>query len=289
MLLDADDNLFPSEAPAFDASAEVTTRFLARFDVSAPLSGDELRKKAVGKNFRSTATDLAVLSGVPFEKALADGRPDAVVASDSDVASGRALTADELEQWVRQEREQVTAHLAVTLKPDPEVLEPLQDLASRYAMAAVSSSALARLKASFTAAGLDPLDPGGLRFSAEDSLPVPTSKPDPAVYMHAGRVLGVEGSSGLAVEDSVPGVKSAVAAGYFAVGNVMFVPADERRQSHCGIDRRRRSRDHRFVARSGRRPDVVDRDRWRFRADIGIVTSAMTIRASTRKELCNRA
>ena len=161
LLLDADDNLFPSEAPAFDASAEVTTRFLARFGVSAPLSGDELRKKAVGKNFRSTATDLAVLSGVPFEKALADGRPDAVVASDSDVASGRALTADELEQWVRQEREQVTAHLAVTLKPDPEVLEPLQALASRYAMAAVSSSALARLKASFTAAGLDPLDPGG--------------------------------------------------------------------------------------------------------------------------------
>jgi hypothetical protein len=126
LLLDADDNLFPSEAPAFDASAEVTSRFLARFGVSAPLSGDELRKKAVGKNFRSTATDLAVLSGVPFEKALADGRPDAVVASDSDVAGGCALTADELEQWVRQEREQVTAHLAVTLKPDPEVLEPLQ-------------------------------------------------------------------------------------------------------------------------------------------------------------------
>jgi HAD superfamily hydrolase (TIGR01509 family) len=138
------------------------------------------------------------------------------------------LTADELEQWVRQEREQVTAHLAVTLKPDAEVLEPLQALASRYAMAAVSSSALARLKASFTAAGLDPLIPADLRFSAEDSLPVPTSKPDPAVYLHAGRVLGVEGLHGLAVEDSVPGVTSAVAAGYYAVGNVMFVPADER-------------------------------------------------------------
>ena len=107
LLLDADDSLFPSEAPAFDASAEVTTRFLARFGVSSPLSGDELRKKAVGKNFRSTATDLAVVSGVPFERALADRRPDAVVASDSDVAGGRALTADELEEWVREERERV--------------------------------------------------------------------------------------------------------------------------------------------------------------------------------------
>ena len=228
LLLDADDNLFPSEAPAFDASAEVTTRFLARFGVTAPLSGDQLRKKAVGKNFRSTATDLAVLSGVPFEKALAAGRPDAQVASDADLTDGRALTAEELEQWVRQEREQVTAHLAVTLKPDPEVLAPLQHLAPRFAMAAVSSSALARLKASFTAAGLDELIPETLRFSAEDSLPVPTSKPDPAVYLHAGRALRVEGSHGLAVEDSVPGVTSAVAAGYYAVGNVMFVPGDER-------------------------------------------------------------
>ncbi|WIM85875.1 HAD family phosphatase [Candidatus Mycobacterium wuenschmannii] len=229
LLLDADDNLFPSEAPAFDASADVTTQFLARFGVNSPLSGDELRKKAVGKNFRSTATDLAVLSGVPFETSLADKRPDAVVATEADLAEGRALTADELEQWVRKEREQVTAHLAVTLRPDPEVLGPLQDLAPRFAMAAVSSSALVRLKASFTAAGLDELIPEAVRFSAEDSLAVPVSKPDPAVYLQAGRILGVDGPRGLAVEDSVPGVSSAVAAGYYAVGNVMFVPADEKR------------------------------------------------------------
>ena len=69
------------------------------------------------------------------------GRPAAVVGSDSDVASGRALSADELEQWVREEREQVTAHLAVTLKPDPQVLEPLRTSRSQYALAAVSSSA----------------------------------------------------------------------------------------------------------------------------------------------------
>ncbi len=228
LLLDADDNLFGSESPAFDASAEVTTQFLARFGVDSPLSGEQLRKKAVGKNFRSTATDLAVLSGIPFDEALASGRAQARVASDSELADGRALTADELESWVLKERERVTAHLAVTLKPDPEVLVPLQDLASRFAMAAVSSSALARLKASFSAAGLDDLIPEAVRFSAEDSLPVPTSKPDPAVYLEAGRVLGVDGPHGLAVEDSVPGVTSAVAAGYHAVGNVMFVPGDER-------------------------------------------------------------
>jgi HAD superfamily hydrolase (TIGR01509 family) len=260
LLLDADDNLFGSESPAFEASAEVTTRFLARFGVDSPLSGDQLRKMAVGKNFRSTATDLAVLSGVPFDKTLADSRPDAQVASDSDLAMGRALTADELEQWVRKEREQVTAHLAVTLKPDAEVLGPLHDLASRFAMAAVSSSALARLKASFTAAGLDDLIPESVRFSAEDSLPVPTSKPDPAVYLEAGRVLGVDGPQGLAVEDSVPGVTSAVAAGYYAVGNVMFVSADERR-----------SRTRELIDAGA----VAVTDSWRALAD-ALILSAVT-------------
>jgi HAD superfamily hydrolase (TIGR01509 family) len=229
LLCDADDNLFPSEAPAFDASTEVTNGFLARFGVRAPLSAEELRKQATGKNFRSTAIDLAVLCEVPIEQTLVRGRPAALIASDSDAASGRALCADELEQWVRQEREQVTAHLATTLKPDPEVLAPLQALASRYALAAVSSSASKRLDACFTATGLDPLIPAALRFSAEDSLPVPTSKPDPAVYLHTGQVMGVDAHQGLAIEDSVAGVTSAVAAGYLTVGNVMFVPADERR------------------------------------------------------------
>jgi beta-phosphoglucomutase-like phosphatase (HAD superfamily) len=229
LLCDADDNLFPSERPAFAASVEVTNRFLARFGVAAPLSAEDLRKQAVGKNFRSTAIDLAVLCEVPVDQTLARGRPAAVVASDNDAASGRALCADELEQWVRQEREQVTAHLAATLKPDVEVLAPLDALASRYALAAVSSSAAKRLDACFAATGLDSLIPAALRFSAEDSLPVPTSKPDPAVYLHAGQVMDVDADQGLAIEDSVAGVTSAVAAGYVTVGNVMFVPTDERR------------------------------------------------------------
>jgi beta-phosphoglucomutase-like phosphatase (HAD superfamily) len=95
-------------------------------------------------------------------------------------------------------------------------------------LAAVSSSAIKRLDACFAATGLDPLIPLTMRFSAEDSLPVPTSKPDPAVYLHAGRVMQIDAHHGLAIEDSVPGVKSAVAAGYLTVGNVMFVPDDER-------------------------------------------------------------
>lgn len=228
LLCDADDNLFPSERPAFDASTEVTNRFLARFGVTAPLSAEELRKRAVGKNFRNTALDLAVQCEVPLQETLAQGRPAATIASAEDLANGTALSADELERWVLEERERVTAHLAVTLKPDPEVLEPLRALAARYALAAVSSSATKRLRACFAATGIDSLISGEVTFSAEDSLAVPTSKPNPAVYLHAGQVLGVAAEQGLAIEDSVAGVSSAVAAGYATVGNVMFVLPDER-------------------------------------------------------------
>jgi beta-phosphoglucomutase-like phosphatase (HAD superfamily) len=84
------------------------------------------------------------------------------------------------------------------------------------------------LDACFIATDLDRLMPADVRFSAEDSLPVPTSKPDPAVYQLAGQVLGIEGRRGLAIEDSVPGVKSAVDAGFPTIGNVMFVPPAER-------------------------------------------------------------
>jgi beta-phosphoglucomutase-like phosphatase (HAD superfamily) len=261
LLCDADDNLFGSERPAFDASTEVTNRFLARFGVTAPLSSEELRKRAVGKNFRNTALDLAVQCKVPIEGSLTQGRPAAIIASESDLASGKALSADELEQWVREERERVTAHLAVTLPPDPQVLEPLQDLAAHYALAAVSSSATKRLRACFEATGLDSLLPEAVTFSAEDSLPTPTSKPDPAVYLHCGQVLGVEPEQGLAIEDSVAGVTSAVAAGYATVGNVMFVLPDER---------------------ESRRAELIDAgavaitDSWRALADVLLLSAAQT-------------
>ncbi|MBV8787972.1 MAG: HAD family hydrolase [Mycobacterium sp.] len=235
LLLDADDNLFPSEAPAFAASTEVVNRFLARFGLTSPFSADELRKQATGKNFRNTATHLAIQCGVPFDKALAADYPEAIIASVGDVAAGRALSGDELEQWVLEERERVTAHLGVTLKPDPEVLEPLQDLAKHYVLAAVSSSATKRLLPCFTATGLDSLIAETVTFSAEDSLPVPTSKPNPAVYLHAGQVMKVEPHEGLAVEDSVAGVTSAVAAGYATVGNLMFVLPDERDRRHAEL------------------------------------------------------
>ncbi len=202
LLLDADGNLFPSEEPAFEASTVVTNRLLERLGSPKRFDPDELRRVAVGKNFRATALGLAAELGVEL--------------------------GPELERWVVEEREAVVAHLGRVLEPDPDVLEPLRVLADAHALAVVSSSALSRLDACFEATGLAGLLPAAVRYSAEDSLPVPTSKPDPAVYAHAGRQLGVSGGQALAVEDAASGVLSAVAAGFPVVGNLLFVPADER-------------------------------------------------------------
>jgi HAD superfamily hydrolase (TIGR01509 family) len=203
LLCDADGNLFPSEEPAFVASAEVTNQFLADLGVSKRFAPEELRRMAGGRNFRLTAIELAAHHGTTLDSA-------------------------ELEPYVEEERRTVIAQLGRSLTPDPEVLEPLTTLAERFRLAAVSSSASVRLDACFRATGLAALFRPDARFSAEDSLPVPAGKPDPAIYTLAGQELGVSGSQALAIEDATAGVQSAVGAGFPVIGNLVFVRPEER-------------------------------------------------------------
>jgi beta-phosphoglucomutase-like phosphatase (HAD superfamily) len=212
LLCDADGNLFPSEEPAFEASAEVTNACLAEIGAERRVDADGLRRTATGRTFRRTIVGLLRDAGL-------DDRLDPAT----------------LERWVAAERDAVTAHLGDTLRPDLQVSEPLRRLADRFGLAVVSSSALGRLDACFEATRLAELFPAERRYSAEDSLPVPVSKPDPAIYLHAGERLRVSGSRGLAIEDSVSGAESAVAAGFTTVGNVVFVPADERAERRTAL------------------------------------------------------
>jgi HAD superfamily hydrolase (TIGR01509 family) len=203
VLCDADGNLFDTEEAAFVASTAVTNRLLRSLGSDRSYSPDALRRWAMGRNFRSTASALAAEAGV-------------------------ALGGETLERWVAAERRAVVAELAAQLRPDPGVRQVLDALSGFARLAVVTSSAAARLDACLTATGLDDLFPTEVRFSAEDSLPMPTSKPDPAVYQFAGRQMDVSGPRALAVEDAVAGVRSAVAAGFPTIGNMHFVPRHER-------------------------------------------------------------
>jgi HAD superfamily hydrolase (TIGR01509 family) len=203
LLLDADGNLFPSEEPAFAASVQVVNRLLATLGCERQFDADELRLASTGKNFRTIASELAS-------------------------SCGKTLAPEDLERWVADEKTAVSRHLGVALTPDAAVLRALGELSARYQLAVVSSSALARLDVCFTATGLAELLPYGRRFSAEDSLPRPISKPDPAVYVEAAARLGISPDQGIAIEDSASGAISAVAAGFQTIGNLCFVKQSER-------------------------------------------------------------
>jgi beta-phosphoglucomutase-like phosphatase (HAD superfamily) len=102
-------------------------------------------------------------------------------------------------------------------------------LRESFELAVVTSSALSRLEACLDVTGLSEFFAPERRFSAEDSLPRPTSKPDPAVYRLAAASLHLGRGEALAIEDSVNGTRSAVGAGLRTVGSVQFVHPDDRR------------------------------------------------------------
>jgi beta-phosphoglucomutase-like phosphatase (HAD superfamily) len=203
LLCDADGTLFDSEEPAFAASTEVTNRLLAALGVDRAYTPDDLRRWALGRNFRSAAPALVAEAGVE-------------------------IGTDVLERWVVTERVAVTEKLATVLRPTAGVRAALVMLSDQFRLCVVTSSATPRLDRCLGATALDDLFPPDVRFSAEDSLPTPVSKPDPSIYRFAGEQLGVCGARGLAIEDSVAGVRSAVAAGFPAIGMLEFVPRDER-------------------------------------------------------------
>ena len=203
VLCDADGTLFPSEEPAYVASASITRAFADEYGITGDFSADHLRRTGTGRNFRSLTSALLDEAGI-------DARADDVAA------------------WIERERLAVTDHLANTLRPDPEVIAVTNRLLRRYRLAVVSSSATPRLLACLRASDLAETFAASDVFSAEDSLPAPASKPDPAIYRHALMTLNVTRHECVVLEDSSTGVKSAVAAGIQTIGIVVFVAADER-------------------------------------------------------------
>lgn len=125
------------------------------------------------------------------------------------------LSGEELESFVSQEEDRVIATLEKKAQPCVGVNPQLEKLYAekKYGLAVVSSSALRRVKASIKKVDQDKFFPPDHVFSAATSLPVPTTKPDPAIYLHACKVIGKQPGECVAVEDSKSGTLSAVRAG----------------------------------------------------------------------------
>jgi beta-phosphoglucomutase-like phosphatase (HAD superfamily) len=144
---------------------------------------------------------------------------------------GFPLAPEEIEAYVRREEDAVIERLQAEARVCAGADAALARLAERgYKLAVVSSSAFRRVKASVekvriahhfvNGAAETGSEEGHAIFSAATSLPVPTSKPDPAIYLHAVERLGKKAEECVAVEDSRSGTLSAARAGLKVVGYV---------------------------------------------------------------------
>jgi HAD superfamily hydrolase (TIGR01509 family) len=207
ILFDCDNTLVLSEELAFEGCADLINRICESKSVALPqkFTGPSLIVEFVGQNFRGMLKSLQSRYG--FD-----------------------LTPQEMEDYVLKEEDVVIAKLKEALRPCPgvdEQLERLEAEGDKWTLAVVSSSALRRVKVSIEKVGQDKYF-GDRVFSAANSLPTPTSKPDPAIYLHAMKVIGKEAADCIAVEDSKSGTLSATRAGIKTIGYVGPYEADQK-------------------------------------------------------------
>jgi len=204
LLFDCDNTLVLSEELAFEACADLANEILEAKGLPERYTGPQLLGEFVGQNFRGMMVSLK--AKYKYE-----------------------MAPEELENYVSKEEDKVIAKLKAALRPCVNVEPELVKLAAskKYLMSVVSSSALRRVKASIEKVGQDKFfDPNHV-FSAATSLPTPTSKPDPAIYIHAMKVLGKTPEECVAVEDSKSGATAAFRAHIKTIGYTGSYPPEE--------------------------------------------------------------
>jgi HAD superfamily hydrolase (TIGR01509 family) len=188
ILFDCDGVLVDSEAIA----CRVELAYLA--ELGHPIGAEEFHRRAVGRSEKDGKAMLEALWGRP-------------------------LPAD----FIERNRALALAAFEVELQPVPGIRRVLEGLGTQHRCVA-SSSAPPRIARSLALAGLADFF-GDHIFSAAE---VPRGKPAPDLFLHAASRMAVDPAACLVVEDSVPGIAAAKAAGMAAIG---FTAG-----SHCGAD-----------------------------------------------------
>ncbi|ETI23732.1 hypothetical protein G647_05537 [Cladophialophora carrionii CBS 160.54] len=197
LLFDCDNTLVQSEDVASEICCELINEVLEKRDVAVRFSPEDLITEFVGLNFRRILVTLQRQLG--FE-----------------------LSEDELKACNRTQEDRVVANIEAKTQPCPGVTETLARLhkSKDFVLAVASSSSLRRIRTCLRVTGLIKYFDDDKIFSAADSLSGPSSKPDPAVYLHALEKLGALAGQCLTVEDSMSGVGAAVGANLKCLGYV---------------------------------------------------------------------
>lgn len=205
ILFDCDNTLVLSEELAFEACAELANEILEKHGKEDRYTGPGLLKDFVGQNFRGMMVNLCK----KYDFTMSDS---------------------ELDEYVDKELGKVVEVLERKAQPCPGVMEELEGLHAlqNYKLAVVSSSALSRVKASIKKVGMEKYFRDDWVYSAATSLPKPTSKPDPAVYLYAMEQIGVKPEECVAIEDSRSGATAAKNAKIPLIGYVGPYDEDEK-------------------------------------------------------------
>ncbi|KAL1742534.1 HAD-like domain-containing protein [Schizophyllum fasciatum] len=197
ILFDCDNTLVLSEPLAFASCADLLNEILEKHGRPERFTGPELMSTFVGQNFRGMMGSLQERYGF-------------------------TMTDAELDTYVSRELEHTVEKLEAAAEPCAGAIEALERLqqTGKYRLAVVSSSALSRVKASLKKVGMERFFAPEHVYSAATSLPVPTSKPNPAIYLHACKELGFAPGECVAIEDSKSGATAAKNAKIPLVGYV---------------------------------------------------------------------
>jgi HAD superfamily hydrolase (TIGR01509 family) len=189
VLFDHDGTVVDSETIALKSAWRLTSEVAREFPGAQHYELEDFVKSFAGK---------------PYRQILASIYADSVT----------TINERDIDRLVAQEEKRAIERLSVEAKATegtPEVLSSLRDDGFEYAL--VSNSSFQRVNACLGAAALTDYFPSERIFSAHDSLPVPRPKPLPDIYLYVVKCLGAEVSDCVAVEDSLSGVRAAVAAG----------------------------------------------------------------------------
>ena len=116
---------------------------------------------------------------------------------------GRSLPQD----FVSQFRSRMADAFKLRLRPVDGALELVKSLSQRFCVA--SSGPREKIELSLSLTGLLPFFRGSIFSSYE----VGTWKPEPGLFLHAARAMGVEATDCVVVEDSLLGIQAGIAAG----------------------------------------------------------------------------
>ncbi|KIW16709.1 hypothetical protein PV08_03898 [Exophiala spinifera] len=195
----------------FDCDNTITlSEYLAMETVSG-LVNDILERN--GKPERYTKeTLIAKFVGYSFRKMLPEICQE----------HGIQLSTELLQYYASVEEERVIATFGARGQSCAGALKIIENLyeGGEYKLAIVSSSTLSRVQAQIEITGAAKYFEEDCVFSAQNSMSSPSSKPDPAIYIHAMEKLGAKPHECLAIEDSITGCRAAIRANIATIGYV---------------------------------------------------------------------